>query len=75
MNEWVGGWADEWTSKWKGREVDEEVGGYMEEGGELGNIGSRAKPASFSVPDSTLNAIDRQIVLFFGSVAGEILAP
>ena len=48
---------------------------YMEEGGEIGNSGSRAKPASFSVPDSTLNAIDRQIVLFFGSVAGEILAP
>ena len=75
MNEWVEGWADEWTSKWKGREVEEEGGGYMEEGGELGNTGSRAKPASFSVPDSTLNAIDRQIGLFFGSVAGEILAP
>lgn len=45
--------------------MDEEVGGYMEEGGELGNTGSRTKPASFSVPDSTLNAIDRQTVLFW----------
>ena len=31
MSEWVEGWADEWTRKWRGREVDEEVGGYMEE--------------------------------------------
>lgn len=30
MNEWVEGWADEQTSKRRRREVDEEVGGYME---------------------------------------------
>lgn len=51
MNEWVEGWADEQTSKsGGGREVDEEVGGYMEEeGGELGITGVSGKPASFSV--------------------------
>ena len=65
MSEWVEGWADEWTRKWRGREVDEEVGGYMEERSELGNTGSQAKPDSFSVPDSTLNAEDRQTAFFF----------
>lgn len=67
MNEWVEGWADEQTSKQRRREVDEEVGGYMEEEGELGNTGSRAKPASFSVPDSIFNAIDRQTALFLAT--------
>lgn len=67
MKEWVEGWADEQTSKRRQREVDEDVGGYMEEGGELGNTGSRAKPASFSVPDSILNAIVRQTALFLAT--------
>ena len=65
MNEWVEGWSDEWTRKWRGREVDEEVGGYMEERSELRNTGSQAKPDSFSVPDSTLNAVDRQTAFFW----------
>lgn len=67
MSKWVEGWADEWTCKWRGREVDEEVGEYMEEGSELGNTGSQAKPDSFSVPDSTLNAVDRQTALFLAA--------